>query len=246
MVSGGRSRSDSAARSCRAVPVPCGQPRALAAAAGDAAQAPAAAKPECTFTVQNDVATPMRDGTVLRSNVYTPDGPGPYPILMVRHSLQQGPSFQRRVRRARCLGRQLLHRRLAGRARAVQVGRHLVSVPVGGDRRVRRDRMGGRAAEVEWQGRHVRLLVSGSHAVAAGDAPSAAPHRDHSGDDVVGLPRRMDVRRWRAVPGLHPVLADEQHREQRRAAPPGGQRLSMPSSRPRSKRTSTSGSGSCR
>ena len=51
---------------------------------GDTAQAPAAAKPECTFTVQNDVATPMRDGTVLRSNVYTPDGPGPYPILMVR------------------------------------------------------------------------------------------------------------------------------------------------------------------
>ena len=50
----------------------------------DTAQAPAAAKPECTFTVQNDVATPMRDGTVLRSNVYTPDGPGPYPILMVR------------------------------------------------------------------------------------------------------------------------------------------------------------------
>ena len=56
----------------------------LAQRGGDTAQAPAGAKPECTFTVQNDVATPMRDGTVLRSNVYTPDGPGPYPILMVR------------------------------------------------------------------------------------------------------------------------------------------------------------------
>ena len=49
-----------------------------------AQQATPAEKPECTFTRQNDVATPMRDGTILRSNVLTPDGEGPYPILMIR------------------------------------------------------------------------------------------------------------------------------------------------------------------
>jgi putative CocE/NonD family hydrolase len=52
-----------------------------------ASQAPAALQaeaPACTFTVQNDVATPMRDGVILRSNVYTPDSPGPFPILLVR------------------------------------------------------------------------------------------------------------------------------------------------------------------
>jgi uncharacterized protein len=51
---------------------------------GGAQQAAPAEKPECTFTRQNDVATPMRDGTILRSNVLTPDGEGPYPILMIR------------------------------------------------------------------------------------------------------------------------------------------------------------------
>ncbi|MEP6916457.1 MAG: CocE/NonD family hydrolase [Acidobacteriota bacterium] len=52
--------------------------------AGAAPQAATTEKPECTFTVEKDVATPMRDGTNLRSNVFTPDGGGPYPILMIR------------------------------------------------------------------------------------------------------------------------------------------------------------------
>ena len=56
----------------------------LAQRGGGVQQATPAEKPECTFTRQNDVATPMRDGTVLRSNVLTPDGAGPYPILMIR------------------------------------------------------------------------------------------------------------------------------------------------------------------
>lgn len=38
----------------------------------------------CTFTVQKDVAATMRDGTVLRANVFTPDAPGPHPVLLIR------------------------------------------------------------------------------------------------------------------------------------------------------------------
>jgi len=46
--------------------------------------APPPEPPACTFTVQNDVPTPMRDGTVLRANVYTPDQAGPHPIVLIR------------------------------------------------------------------------------------------------------------------------------------------------------------------
>ena len=34
--------------------------------------------------VDTDLAVPMRDGTVLRADVYRPDGPGPYPTLLQR------------------------------------------------------------------------------------------------------------------------------------------------------------------
>jgi putative CocE/NonD family hydrolase len=46
--------------------------------------APPPEPPACTFTVQNDVPTPMRDGTVLRANVYTPDQPAPHPNVLIR------------------------------------------------------------------------------------------------------------------------------------------------------------------
>lgn len=34
--------------------------------------------------VERDVAVPMRDGTVLRADVYRPAGPGPFPVLLCR------------------------------------------------------------------------------------------------------------------------------------------------------------------
>ncbi|MGH3969617.1 MAG: CocE/NonD family hydrolase, partial [Mycobacterium sp.] len=35
--------------------------------------------------VHADVAAPMRDGTVLRTNVYLPAGDGPFPVLLCAH-----------------------------------------------------------------------------------------------------------------------------------------------------------------
>ncbi len=35
--------------------------------------------------VDNDAAVTTRDGTVLRANVYRPDGPGPFPVLLCAH-----------------------------------------------------------------------------------------------------------------------------------------------------------------
>ncbi len=34
--------------------------------------------------VERNVAVPMRDGTILRADVYRPDGPGPFPVLLQR------------------------------------------------------------------------------------------------------------------------------------------------------------------
>ena len=34
--------------------------------------------------VETDLVVPMRDGTVLRADLYRPDGPGPYPVLLQR------------------------------------------------------------------------------------------------------------------------------------------------------------------
>ncbi len=39
---------------------------------------------DCTVTAQMDVETKMRDGTILRSNVFTPDQPGPFPVILQR------------------------------------------------------------------------------------------------------------------------------------------------------------------
>ena len=35
-----------------------------------------------TFTVSKNLPAPMRDGTVLRADIYTPNGPGPFPVLL--------------------------------------------------------------------------------------------------------------------------------------------------------------------
>jgi len=45
---------------------------------------PPAPPATCTFTVQNDVPAAMRDGVVLRANVFTPDQSGPFPVVMIR------------------------------------------------------------------------------------------------------------------------------------------------------------------
>jgi putative CocE/NonD family hydrolase len=37
-----------------------------------------------TFTVEVDVRVPMRDGVALATNVWRPEGPGPFPVLLVR------------------------------------------------------------------------------------------------------------------------------------------------------------------
>ena len=34
--------------------------------------------------IETNVAVPMRDGTILYADIYRPEGPGPYPVLLQR------------------------------------------------------------------------------------------------------------------------------------------------------------------
>ena len=58
------------------------------AALGLAAVAPATgqlpARPETTWVREHDVAVPMRDGVLLRADVWRPQGNGPFPVLVYR------------------------------------------------------------------------------------------------------------------------------------------------------------------
>jgi len=57
----------------------------VAAATALVSLAPALARAEtCTFTKETDVPAVMRDGTTLMADVYTPDGAGPWPVILMR------------------------------------------------------------------------------------------------------------------------------------------------------------------
>ena len=43
-----------------------------------------------TLTVERDVATPMRDGTVLRADIYRPQTDAPLPVLLQRTPYGKG------------------------------------------------------------------------------------------------------------------------------------------------------------
>ena len=40
--------------------------------------------PAAAIQIERNVAVPMRDGVVLRADVYSPDEPGPHPVLVLR------------------------------------------------------------------------------------------------------------------------------------------------------------------
>jgi uncharacterized protein len=69
----------------------CRKQLALIAVAGlattmtlPAMAAPPDASSTCTFAESVDVPAAMRDGTILRSNVFTPNEPGTYPVILLR------------------------------------------------------------------------------------------------------------------------------------------------------------------
>ena len=55
-----------------------------AASNGTLPPLPDAVGPHPGIQMQFNVEVPMRDGVKLRADVFTPDGPGPYPVVLTR------------------------------------------------------------------------------------------------------------------------------------------------------------------
>jgi predicted acyl esterase len=56
----------------------------LAACASDESAPARIAAEIAPYTVEQDVAVPMRDGVILRADIYKPPGEGPFPVLLYR------------------------------------------------------------------------------------------------------------------------------------------------------------------
>ena len=56
----------------------------VTAAAPAQTPAPQRASAETTWVREHDVTVPMRDGVVLRADVWRPQGSGPFPVLLYR------------------------------------------------------------------------------------------------------------------------------------------------------------------
>ena len=56
----------------------------LAACASDESAPARSAAGIAPYTVEQDVAVPMRDGVILRADIYQPSGDGPFPVLLYR------------------------------------------------------------------------------------------------------------------------------------------------------------------
>src|SRR6267143_1537139 len=215
-------------------PIPCWQssgkrsiPILLLASLAVAVPVPAvaaSAAESCSYTKADDVPTAMRDGTILRSNVFTPTAPGTFPVILLR--LPYNKDLAQTYVYA-SPGFYASHCYIV----VVQDVRGQYKSNDGYDT----IEMGGGAAEVERQGRHVRLLLSRRDAAPSRYAASSAPGGDRARDDCIRLPRRLDlrgrgprpvIRRGLAVddPGQQPCPPLPGRRSARRRDEPGRRR----------------------
>ena len=126
------------------------------------------------MVIDKDVAMKTRDGVTLRADVYRPDGPGRFPVLLSR--LPYDKNLRRRpgdidvfVERGYVVIIQ------DTRGRFASEGRRVLSARVGGAGRIRRGRVGRPASLLRRPGRHDGAVVSRRDAVPArADAAAAS------------------------------------------------------------------------
>ena len=138
----------------------------------------------------------VRDGTILRADVYRPDAPGPLPHHRGANALRQV-----RLQRPRPeAGGARLRLRHTGRARPLRLRRRvptglLQRGPHGRRGRLRYGRVGRRAAVVERPRRDRRELLRRLDADGAGPHPTSAPGCDDAPGDRGQSARPRDERR---------------------------------------------------
>ena len=161
------------------------------------------------IVIEKNIDIPMRDGVVLKADLYRPDSNEKLPVLLNRTpydkkfplistlTLDSVRAAQRgyNVVFVDCRGTfrlarqvQLLHRRIAGRLRH--------------DRKRRAPALGER------QRRHLRRVLHGRYAMARGDANAAESQGDGPVDHGERLSRRLDLSGRGVLAVLQRQLAD--------------------------------------
>ena len=159
--------------------------------------------------VERNIEVPMRDGCVLRADLFRPDTPDKLPVLLNRTPYNKAMPmvFARHARRsARRRGR--LQRDGAGLPRAVRLGGRVELLHRRSARRLRHDRVGRAPALGQRQRRHLRRVVHGRDAVARGDHSAAESEGDGAVDHRQRLSRRMDLPGRRVLAVLQRELDD--------------------------------------
>ena len=171
--------------------------------------------------VEDGVAVKMRDGVTLAADVYRPDAPGKFPVLLQRTPYNRaGATEPRQNRLARLRGRD------AGHARALRFRGRVLPVPLREPGRLRHRRVGRRAAVRRRQGGDVRRLLRGRDADARGHGHAAAPGGDLPLRHRVGILRRLDLPGRRADAVVRQFLVERPGGGH--AAPPQGDACSNP------------------
>jgi len=125
--------------------------------------------------VECDLMVPARDGVLLATDVYRPEGPGAFPILLERTPYDKSaPSRYKRTAAivrpqsrgevAALFRRARLCRRLSGLSRPLSFGRPFHEISERGRGRLRRARLAPAPALVQRPGRHPRAVLCGAHA----------------------------------------------------------------------------------
>ena len=168
--------------------------------------------------VEKNVPATMRDGTILRANVYRPAEGGPFPVALTR--LPYGKDFALATRRPRPdpPRRSGLYRRHPGCARALCLGRRLATVRARVRGRLRHGRVGRPTARCGWSGGDVGALLLRDDAVASRRDRATGPARPDAGDHLGRVPQRHDLPGRGARVGPRALLAADLPR--RRQPPP--------------------------
>ena len=118
----------------------------------------------------------MRDGTVLRADVYRPKTADAVPVILMRTQYgKDGAQAGTPLPAAGLVRLALLSRRRARHPGPGRIRRHVQRVHPRPDRRLRLRRVGRGSAGLDRQGRHVRVVLRGRDAVAGRGHRATAP-----------------------------------------------------------------------
>jgi cephalosporin-C deacetylase-like acetyl esterase len=124
--------------------------------------------------VQKDVMVPMRDGVRLSADIYRPSKEGTYPVILLRTMYGKrnpGHKYSFTGSLFASQGYVFIVQDVRGKFDS-----EASSIPISTRPRTGTTPSSGRASRVEHrEGRHLRLLVLGLHAVASGPASKQIP-----------------------------------------------------------------------